>query len=122
MFGNFLGINPMGLSASLANYKKIILRKHKNFTTIIKIKHKNSRDRPNEHFFPLGPLFIDNNKNYQNIDNNTNMAFFLALDFSLNNCERLIQWGFVSLGPTLNYKTSYLINLRNFLENNQCID
>ena len=37
MFENWQGINPMGLSASLADYKKI-LNKHGNVTKILKIK------------------------------------------------------------------------------------
>ena len=43
-------------------------------------------------------------------------------DHSLNNCEGLTQWGFVTLGTTLAYITSNLDHLRNCLEANQCID
>ena len=44
------------------------------------------------------------------------------LDNSLNNCEGLTQWDFVTLGTTLTYTTSNLNNPRNCLEDNQCID
>ena len=43
-------------------------------------------------------------------------------DHSLNNCEGLTQWDFVTLGKTLTYTTSNLNNLSNCLESNQCID
>ena len=40
MFCNCQGIDPMGLSASLAE-KNTILNKHGNITIISKMKHKN---------------------------------------------------------------------------------
>ena len=72
---------------------------------------------------PWDDYFINNQNNYQNIDNKTNMTlFWKALDLSLNNCAGLAQWAVVSLGPTLTYTISNLNILRNFLEANQCID
>ena len=40
MFGNWQGINPMGLSASLFDQKE--LNKHEISTNIFKMQHKNS--------------------------------------------------------------------------------
>ena len=37
MLENWQGVDPMGLSESLAEYLKIILNKNENFTNIIKM-------------------------------------------------------------------------------------
>ena len=72
---------------------------------------------------PWADSFINNQKNYQDMDNKTNMNYCLkALDRSINSCEGLTQWAVVNLGPTLTYKTSNLNNLGNLFEANKCIN
>ena len=72
---------------------------------------------------PWSDYFINNQKNYQNINKKKKMtSCWKYLDHSLNNCEGLTQWAFVPLETTLTQKTYNLNNLRNCLELNQCID
>ena len=72
---------------------------------------------------PWTESFINNQNNYQNIDNKTNIYFcWKALDHSLNNCQGLTQWAFVPLGLTLTYITSYFNKLSKYLEDNKFID
>ena len=69
---------------------------------------------------PWTDSFINNQNNYQNIDNKTKMIFFENI--SLNNCLGLTQFPFVTLGTTLTYTTPNLNNSRNLVESNKCID
>ena len=64
----------MGLSASLAELKKIILNKNENVTNIIKTKHKNFKEYTQWAFVPFGTnFFINSQNNYQKIDKKTKM-------------------------------------------------
>ena len=108
MFENWQGISPMGLSASLADYKRQYLTNMEMLPTFLKLKTKKSRDRTNGTLFPLGfcapwyKYFINSQINYQNIDNKTNIIFcWKYLDQSLNNCEGLTKWALCSLGQHL---------------------
>ena len=63
MFVNWQGINPMGLSSSLANHLKTILHQHENFTNIIKMKHKINQGIYSMGLFaPWSEYFINNQK------------------------------------------------------------
>ena len=99
-----------------------IFHKHENVTNIIKMKQKNSRDTPNGSFCPLGRLFYPQPKHLSK-HRQQNGDFLLKVFYhSLNNCKGLNQQAFIPLGSTITYTTSNLINLRNFLATNQCID
>ena len=56
-------------------------------------------------FYPWTDSFINNRKNYQNIGNKIKMtSCWKYLDHSLNKCDGLTQWVFVTLGQTLTFK------------------
>ena len=123
MFDHLQRINPMGLSASLSDYKKQYFTNIKISLTLLRWNTKKSGNRLNGNFWPFGQPLYSQLKNYQNIDNKTKMNFcWKYLDQSQNSFGRLTQWDFVPLGPTLIHKTSNLNNLRNFLEANTFID
>ena len=112
----------MGLGASLDNYLKQYFQNIKMSPTFLKWNTKIQGIDAMGICAPWAESFINNQYNYQNIDNKTKMFFLKALDHSLNTCEGVTQWVFLPLGPILTYTTSSFNNLINFLEANQCID
>ena len=58
MFENCQGINTMGLSASLDDYKKPILHKYENITNNLKKKHKKYKGFTQYAFVTLGTTLL----------------------------------------------------------------
>ena len=111
LFGNRQGINPMGLSVTLTNYK------NKQFFTNTKMSLTKLRRNIKMHkgwtkwaFVPLGRLLFSKLK--KNLDNKTQITIcWKYLYHSQKNCKGLTQWAFVTLGPTLIYATENLLTL-----------
>ena len=69
MFEKLQGINPMGLSAFLADCEKKILHKHENSTNNLKMKHKEYKIFTLCDFLPLVWLVFSQLKYSQSLDN-----------------------------------------------------
>ena len=70
MFENWQGINPMSLSASLAEYQKTILHKYENVTEMLNMKYKKNKGIDPMVLCSLWADSLLTTKNYQNIENN----------------------------------------------------
>ena len=102
MFGNLLGINPMGLSASLPTIKTAIPHKHENFTRIINIIHI-KKGYTQWAFVTLGPtLSFTTEKLSKHIQQEKIRLFCWKYFYhSQNNCEVLNQWASIPFGTNL---------------------
>ena len=99
------------------------LHKHENSTNFIRTKHKKIKVNTQWALVPLWTTLLLKTEKLSKHSQQKNMtSCWKALDHSINNREGLLQWSFVSLDTTLNYKTSNLNTLIKILETNKFID
>ena len=113
LFENWQGINPMGPSANLANYKNKKFFANTNFSpTTLRQKNKIARDWPNRTLFPSGKLLFSQlkklSKPWQRNSDESLLKIFISLTIVF---KGLTQWAFVTLGTKLIYKTENLPTL-----------